>query len=54
MIANILLDEGCNNTNINEDLAEFLGLKSIDGPVNITLNVMGGKKVNVSSNLVKF
>ena len=54
VIANILLDEGSNNTNINEDLAEFLDMKSIKGPVNRTLNVMGGKKVNVSSNLVKF
>ena len=54
VIANILLDEGANNSNVNEELVDFMGMKTIRGPVNRTLNVMSGKKVNLSSNLVEF
>ena len=54
MIANVLLDLGSNNSNISEELAETLGMKSVRGPVERTLNVMGGKQVRLSSDLVRF
>jgi hypothetical protein len=53
-VANILLDEGSNNSNISEDLAKKLEMKNVKGPVSRVITVMGGKRVKVSSNLVKF
>jgi hypothetical protein len=52
--ANVLLDEGSNSSNITEGLARKLGMKYMQGPVNRTISVMSGKKVVVSSNLVRF
>ena len=54
MNATVLLDLGCNNTNISENLANFMGMRSIKGPVERTLNVMGGKQIQLTSSLVQF
>ena len=54
VIANVLLDEGSNNSNISEKLVKELKMKSLEGPVDRVITVMGGKRVNVSSNRVKF
>ena len=54
MIATVLLDLGCNNTNVSESLANFMGMQSIKGPVERTLNVMGGKRIPLTSSLVQF
>jgi hypothetical protein len=53
-MANILLDEGSNSTNVSESLVRKLGMRSIDGPKERTITVMSGKRIRVSSNLMKF